>query len=277
MNTQQALVATNLAFSYQRKPVFQALDLTVDAGEIVCLVGPSGCGKSTLLRLLAGLVPQQSGHVSLAGSRAPQQGIHAAVVFQASALLPWLTVAENVAFGLTFRSHARQSRRERQARVHAILEQVGLADRARERVQNLSGGMAQRVALARALVRDPDIIFLDEPFSALDAITREAMQDLLIELVHKRGSAGFMVTHDIDEALRIADRILLLAGTPSCIAGEWRLQGTAPRQLHTPRLSGIRNEIRELLADTGQTEPPGMCHEPRHRPSFTGTTAHYPA
>jgi NitT/TauT family transport system ATP-binding protein len=243
------LSARDLAFAYGPHTVFAQVDLSIARREIVCLIGASGCGKSTLLRILAGLAEPQTGAVSLLGRTGPARAAAASVVFQSPALLPWLSVADNVGLGLDFQCRAPESRARRQQRVQQALEQVDLVAHAGKRPHALSGGMAQRVALARALAREPEIIYLDEPFSALDAVTRESMQDLLVALVHQRQSAALLVTHDIDEALRIGDRVLLLAGSPARIVGEWRPPGTAPR-LHRPAaLNALRETILSTLAD----------------------------
>lgn len=249
------LVARQLAFSYGGPAVFAGVDLSIAPREIVCLIGASGCGKSTLLRLLAGLAEPTAGDVAVDGQKGQKRSAKASVVFQSPALLPWLTVAENVGFGLDFSCRPQQSRAEQQTRIAQVVEQVGLTEHAKKKPQALSGGMAQRVSLARALARNPEIIYLDEPFSALDAITREAMQDLLLDLAHQQQSAALLVTHDIDEALRIGDRVLLLAGcqdgTPARIVGEWRPGGKAPRQHRSPALNAMREEILDSLSNPG--------------------------
>lgn len=256
MSTENALlVARQLAFSYGGPPVFSGVDLTIAPREIVCLIGASGCGKSTLLRLLAGLAEPTAGDVAVDGEKGPKRSAKASVVFQSPALLPWLTVGENVGFGLDFSCRPREASARQQARIDAVLAQVGLSEHAKKKPQTLSGGMAQRVALARALAREPQIIYLDEPFSALDAITRESMQDLLIELAHQNQSAALLVTHDIDEALRIGDRVMLLAGNqngaPARIVGEWRPDGRAPRQHRSLHLNALREEILDSLSTPG--------------------------
>ena len=249
------LVARQLAFSYGGPLVFAGVDLSIAPREIVCLIGASGCGKSTLLRLLAGLAEPTAGDVTVDGEKGAKRSAKASVVFQSPALLPWLSVADNVGFGLDFSCRPKEAGAQRQARIATVLDQVGLSQHAKKKPQALSGGMAQRVTLARALARDPQIIYLDEPFSALDAITREAMQDLLIELAHQHQSAALLVTHDIDEALRIGDRVLLLAGgqdgKPASIVGEWRPGGKAPRQHRSPALNAMREEILDSLSNPG--------------------------
>lgn len=245
------LVARQLEFSFGQQPVFAAVDLAIAPREIVCLVGASGCGKTTLLRLLAGLDRPAAGTVEVAGQGG--RAVRASVVFQSPALLPWLTVSGNVGFGLDFACRPPENKACRRARIDNALARVGLAEHADKKPLALSGGMAQRVALARALARDPEIIYLDEPFSALDAITRESMQDLLLSLAQQQQSAVFLVTHDIDEALRIGDRVLLLAGAgnnvPARIVGEWRPGGGAPRQHRSPALNSMREEILDSLSE----------------------------
>lgn len=247
------LAARQLAFSYGRQPVFAGVDLSIARREIVCLIGASGCGKSTLLRLLAGLSEPTAGEVLIDGKVEKDRAAKASVVFQSPALLPWLSVADNVGFGLDFSCRPPEAKARRNERVATVLRQVGLSEHAAKKPQALSGGMAQRVALARALARDPEIIYLDEPFSALDAITRESMQDLLVDLAHQQQSAALLVTHDIDEALRIGDRVLLLAGcgdgTPARIVGEWRPDGRAPRQHRSLHLNAMREEILDALSN----------------------------
>lgn len=245
----ELLRARELGFSYGRQAIFADVELSIARREIVCLIGSSGCGKSTLLRILAGLAEPQTGEVSLHGQGGKARAAAASVVFQSPALLPWLTVAQNVGFGLDFRCRQPESAELRAQRVSRALEQVGLSEHADKRPLALSGGMAQRTALARALARDPEIVYLDEPFSALDAITRESMQDLLVDLVHQRQSAALLVTHDIDEALRIGDRVLLLAGRPGRIVGEWRPEGRAPRQHRSSALNALREDILNTLSE----------------------------
>lgn len=250
MDPQRALlVARQLAYSYGSKPVFQGVDLEIGRQEIVCLIGASGCGKSTLLRILAGLNEPLGGTVLLDGSVREDRAARASVVFQSPALLPWLSVADNTRFGLDFACRKPQTRAEVSAQVQRVLEQVGLGAQGHLKPRSLSGGMAQRVALARALAREPEIIYLDEPFSALDAVTRESMQDLLLALAHQHQSAALLVTHDIDEALRIGDRVLLLAGTPARIVGEWRPAASAPRQHRSSELNALREEILDALSN----------------------------
>ncbi|MBB5873418.1 sulfonate transport system ATP-binding protein [Allocatelliglobosispora scoriae] len=190
------IVAEGVRRSFGAAVVLDGVELRIAPGEVVALLGGSGSGKSTLLRILAGLDPEAGGVI-----RRPD---HLAVVFQEHRLLPWKRVIDNVALGLTGPDLA--------GRANVALAEVGLADRGRAWPAELSGGQAQRVAVARALVREPDLLLLDEPFGALDALTRLRMQALLTRLHAQHGFAALLVTHDAEEALLLADRILLLEG-----------------------------------------------------------------
>ena len=241
--SQTALAARKLRIGYGGKAVVNDISLSIDKREIVCLLGGSGCGKSTLLRGLAGLDALQSGSVSFLGAPLLEPHPRAALVFQQPSLLPWLNVEGNVGFGLDF---ARQPYIEREAhktRVAEAIDAVGLSARAAAYPAQLSGGQAQRVALARALARQPELLFADEPFSALDAVTRSEMQELLVDLVHRWHTAALLVTHDIDEAILVADRILLMAGQPGRIVREWKVGIERPRHEHSDALIALRYEI----------------------------------
>lgn len=193
----------------------EAVSVAVKPGEILAIVGGSGCGKSTLLRAVSGLDTASSGDVMLGGVtiRAPHEKI--GIVFQEPRLLPWLTVADNVGFGLEG-----LSAQEREARVRGALARVGLADKAGVWPRELSGGQAQRVALARALVPRPEVLLLDEPFSALDAFTRADLQDHLLDLWADSRPTLLLVTHDVDEAVVLADRVLVMRPRPGRIFEE---------------------------------------------------------
>ena len=199
-------------------------DLMVGRGEIVGVVGTSGCGKSTLLRIIGGLEPATAGTVRIDGEPVHGPRPEIGIVFQEPRLMPWLTVAGNVTFGLDGVPRAR-----REALVEAALAKVGLTRFAGALPRELSGGMAQRVALARALVTEPEILLLDEPFSALDAFTRIRLQDELLRLWAIDRPTLLFVTHDIDEALVLADRIIVLRGHPGRIQRDDRIDLPRPR------------------------------------------------
>ncbi|MCW7945582.1 ABC transporter ATP-binding protein [Streptomyces hygroscopicus] len=188
-------------------PALEGVDLDVAPGEILTVVGPSGCGKSTLLRTLAGLLPTQAGSVEQDGRRINGPAADRALVFQEDALLPWRTLRANVELPLAVKGVPRG---ERRAQAEAWLDRVGLAERARHLPHRVSGGQRQRAQLARALAAAPRVVLMDEPFGALDAQTRAGMQDLLVEVLHGTGATVVFVTHDVDEALYLGDRVALL-------------------------------------------------------------------
>lgn len=208
-----AVEVSGLSKRYDGHAVFEDLNLSVARGEVVAALGPSGCGKSTLLRCIAGLVRPDAGSARADGE--------VAVVFQEPRLLPWLRVDANVRFAARSANEA--------ARVPGLLDRVGLTGAAHQLPKQLSGGMAHRTALARALVRRPDALLLDEPLAALDALRRLELQDLLAEIVADTGAAVVLVTHDVDEALYLADRIVVLQGSPSRIVLELKTEWPRPR------------------------------------------------
>ncbi|MDB5921008.1 MAG: transporter ATP-binding protein [Massilia sp.] len=250
-----ALSARALRYGYGGKAVVDDISLTIDKREIVCLLGGSGCGKSTLLRGLAGLSAAQGGSVSFLGEKLLAPHPRAALVFQQPSLLPWLDVEGNVGFGLDFARQPAIERGARTRRIRDAIEAVGLDAHAHTFPAQLSGGQAQRVALARALAREPELLFADEPFSALDAITRAEMQSLLVELVHRWHTAVLLVTHDIDEAILVADRILLMAEQPGRIVREWRVDIARPRHEHAEQVIALRLEIVGALRAGAASSP----------------------
>lgn len=227
--------------------VLEDFSLELRQGELIALLGPSGVGKSSLLRVLAGLDQPHAGHVDIFGQTISRPHSRAAFVFQQPSLLPWLTVQENIAFGLSFKNQPHIGKGEAHKRVQSAMQEVGLSHVAHAYPSALSGGMAQRVALARALARQPEIILLDEPFSALDEITRGEMQDLLRQIVERHHTAAVLVTHDIDEALTVADRILLLGSKPGRLMGQWSIHAPYPRQDVALNMNSVRLEILQTL------------------------------
>ncbi len=215
---------------------FERLDLEVAAGEIVCVLGPSGCGKTTLLRVLAGLERLDEGVALHEGQPIETPDPRRALVFQDYALFPWLSVAENVAFG----PRVRRATDGVDRRVAETLALVGLTGAARARPRELSGGMAQRVALARGLANDPEVLLLDEPLGALDAQTRLELQDELARILSARRLTALVVTHDFDEALVLADRILVLSPAPGRVAREIAVPLSRPRDRASEELLHLR-------------------------------------
>ncbi|MFQ4136988.1 ABC transporter ATP-binding protein [Nodosilinea sp. PGN35] len=216
----------------------EGIDLTIQPGEIVSLVGTSGCGKSTLLRILAGLDFPTLGEVSIDGE--PIAGPHPKVglIFQEARLMPWLTVADNIKFGL----HGLPPL-ERQWRTQQVLQKVHLSKFAESLPRQLSGGMAQRVAIARALVTQPNILLLDEPFSALDAFTRAQLQDHLLEIWEGDYPTLVVVTHDVEEALVLSDRVIVLRPHPGRIHRELRVDLPRPRRRSSPEFQRLKEQL----------------------------------
>jgi NitT/TauT family transport system ATP-binding protein len=221
------------------------LSIRIEPGEFVCLLGPSGCGKSTLLGALAGHLPVTRGKIDVNGVAVegpdPQRGL----VFQHHTLFPWKTVLENVAYGLKMKGMARQLR-EQQAK--QMIELVGLGDFTRRYPSELSGGMQQRVEIARALINSPQVLLMDEPFGALDALTRTRMQELLLELWMRTRTTVLFVTHDIDEALFLADRVLVLSPAPGRVIEELTVPYARPRDALTdPAFAQLKRRCMSLL------------------------------
>ncbi|MEU5787743.1 ABC transporter ATP-binding protein [Micromonospora purpureochromogenes] len=221
--------------------VVLALDgvsLDVAPGEFVCLVGASGCGKSTLLNLVAGLDRTSGGRIALAGDASP------GLMFQEPALFPWLTVEANVEVPLKLRGLPRAERRER---VAELLRTVHLAEFGRKRPHELSGGMRQRVALARTLALDTPVLLMDEPFGALDAMTRDILHDELERIWSERKLSVLFVTHNVREAARLADRIILLSSRPGRIIWSTEVDVPRPRRIDSPEVAAIAAEVTDRL------------------------------
>jgi sulfonate transport system ATP-binding protein len=212
--------------------------LTIDPGEFVCIVGGSGCGKTTLLRIVAGLDTSYKGSVSLDGRQIIGPGLDRGVVFQEHRLLPWLTAHDNVGFGL-----ARMSSTERATKVRHYIKLVGLEDFEREYPHQLSGGMSQRVALARALAGQPEVLLLDEPFASLDAMTRVRLQEELLRLWQAERMTVMLVTHDIEEAVYLADRVVVLSRRPGTIQKIVNVELARPRERTSEEFGRVRKQL----------------------------------
>jgi nitrate/nitrite transport system ATP-binding protein len=198
----------------------QDINLTVKKGEFISLIGHSGCGKSTLLNLIAGLYRATSGSLLCAHREITSPGPERAVVFQNHSLLPWLTCHQNVLLAVESVFGAKESGTQLNRRAAAALELVGLSPAAQKRPGEISGGMKQRVGIARALAMEPQVLLMDEPFGALDALTRARLQDELLAIVAKTGSTVIMVTHDVDEAVLLSDRIVMMTNGPAATIGQ---------------------------------------------------------
>jgi nitrate/nitrite transport system ATP-binding protein len=204
----------------KRSEVLREVNLQVDRGEFVSIIGHSGCGKSTLLNVVAGLLPVTTGAVILDGTAVESPGPDRAVVFQNHSLLPWLTVYENVRLAVDKVFRNTKSRAERHEWTLHNLALVQMAHAKEKRPSEISGGMKQRVGLARALAMEPKVLLLDEPFGALDALTRANLQDSVMEIHAKLGNTVMMITHDVDEAVLLSDRIVMMTNGPSATIGE---------------------------------------------------------
>ncbi|MEC0230090.1 ABC transporter ATP-binding protein [Paenibacillus alba] len=244
-----AINKVSKSFSQRKGSTYTALDevsLTIQKGEFVSIVGPSGCGKSTLLNLIAGFEQASSGTIEVNGQKLTGPGADRIVVFQEHGLFPWLTVLDNVAFGLKQKGLAKK------ARYDLALEQikaVHLSKFADRYPHELSGGMKQRVAIARALVMDPDILLMDEPFAALDEQTRIILLKDLEEIWLKTGKTILFITHNIREAVMLSDRVLVMATQPGKIKKEFAVQAARPHEMGDPLIHALENKIMEALTD----------------------------
>ncbi|MGQ2922574.1 MAG: ABC transporter ATP-binding protein [Hydrogenophaga sp.] len=245
-----ALELDQVSVSFGERTVIDRMNFSVRAGEFLCLVGPSGCGKTTLLRLMAGLMTPTRGEVRFQGERISAPSLERAIVFQdyGRALLPWRTVSGNIALAL---EALRVPAAEREGKIDALLATTGLSQ-ARERYPNqLSGGMQQRVQIARCLAQKPRLMLMDEPFGALDAITRQHLQDEVLKLTREHGTTVVFITHDLEEAIYLGDRVIVLGANPGRMLEEVEVGIAHPRhQLTTredPRFLAHRHHLHGLL------------------------------
>jgi NitT/TauT family transport system ATP-binding protein len=239
------------------------IDLKMLPGEFVVFLGPSGCGKSTLLCLIAGLEAPTAGEKRSYGQVITVPSPDRALIFQDASLFPWLTVWQNVTFGLALRGVGRDRRR---AVAQEMLATVGLRDAADRRPHELSGGMRQRVAVARALAMRPQMLLMDEPFAALDVQTRAKMQGFLLDVWRESAASVLFVTHHIDEAVALADRVMVLTARPGRIKATITVELPRPRDPFDPRCQGLRKQLTELLSeevDRAFAEQEGLPARPR--------------
>jgi len=222
------------------------INLQVRAGEFVCVVGPSGCGKSTLLHLIAGLHPQTSGQILIDGNPVQGPGTDRILIFQEHGLFPWLTVAQNVEFGMKMKGLPKA---EREEKMRHYLRLVHLGKFEKSYIHQLSGGMRQRVAIARALATEPDVLLMDEPFAALDAQTRDLLHDELERIWSETGRTIIFVTHNVREAVRLGDRVVLLTFRPGRVKSEFPVSLPRPRSLEDPEVALAAREVLDELRD----------------------------
>src|SRR5579862_6111539 len=231
--------------------VLQNISLTVELGEFVALVGPSGCGKSTLLRIINGLMPPSSGQVLYEGKQVDGINLECGLVFQSFALLPWLTVEDNVELGLEARG---MNPEQRQKRASVLIDKVGLGGFEEAYPRELSGGMKQRVGIARALAVEPKLLLMDEPFSALDALTAISLRGELLDIWQAPGMpvhTMVIVTHIIEEAVELADRVVVMAATPGRIVADLNIDLPRPRDKRHEGFNALTDRIFSLIEERG--------------------------
>ncbi|MBR3972823.1 MAG: ABC transporter ATP-binding protein [Oscillospiraceae bacterium] len=221
----------------------QSVSTTMESGEFISLVGPSGCGKSTILRLVAGLIQPTTGSVTVDGKEVEGPAPDRGMVFQKPTLFPWLTVEKNIAFSLKMQGKLAGN----ENRVEEMIKIIGLENFRDDYPAQLSGGMAQRVALVRSLINEPDILLLDEPLGALDAFTRMNMQDEILKIWRKRKQLAVMVTHDVDEAIYMGTRVLVMDANPGRIVADIKIEEDFPRDRSSAAFVAYRNDILNKL------------------------------
>lgn len=253
MNASVSVDYITHTFKGASAPTLENIELKIGSGEKIALIGRSGCGKSTLLHILAGLLMPSQGCVRIRGQQITRPSAKWNMLFQKASLYPWMTVRENAQLGLVF------SRKPNTEKINDLLSLVGLADKADANVQSLSGGQQQRVALARSLATSPELLLLDEPFSALDAFTRAALQDEVADIVSREALTMVMVTHDIDEAVAMADRVLIMSADPGRIVGQMSFDMPLPRNRASSEFSRQRELLMthfDALVGSSQTRQP---------------------
>jgi len=254
-HTISVLVVDNVSMTYRTEDTevyaLENISFTMKGGDLLVVVGPSGCGKTTLINIIAGFLIPTEGNITLDGKTIDRPGAERGVVFQKGALFPWLTVYENAEFGLKMR---RISKKERYGRIMEYLELVGLAEFYQTPIYNLSGGMQQRVALVRCLVNDPAILLMDEPLGALDALTREKMQSLILKIWKETGKMILFITHSVEEAIYLASELLVMSSRPGKIIKRYDLafsREDVDRDTRvvksSPEFISVREEVLSLI------------------------------
>ncbi len=284
MSTKPFLQIEGLAKTYpgSAEPVFDSVNFGIDRGEFVCIIGHSGCGKTTILNVLAGLEHATEGHVFMDGREVAGPSLERGVVFQGHALMPWLTVRKNIAFAVRSKWPS-WTAAQVNVQVEKYVDMVGLSAAIDKKPSALSGGMKQRVGIARAFAIQPKMLLLDEPFGALDALTRGTIQDELLRICAETHQTVFMITHDVDEAVLLADKILLMSNGPQARVAEV-VVNTMPRHRqraslhHDPQYYLIRNHLVDFLVtrskDLSHGKAPAL--PPEVKPGLEQTTTEPP-
>lgn len=236
----------NIKKDFVSRPALGSVNLTINKGEFICLLGPSGCGKSTLINILAGLLEPSTGEIYFDNKSSKEMGKERAMVFQEGALFPWLTVIENVEFGMIIKGISKKEAREKAMN---YLKMVHLTKFANSYIHELSGGMKQRVSIARALTLDSELLLMDEPFSALDSQTKTILQQEVQKIWYDTGKTIVFVTHNIEEAVLLADRVIVMGTNPGHIKKEFKIELGRPRIQGSQDVSYMVSKILEVLKE----------------------------